>query len=278
MSSKLDALLREAKVDLSFTAHRDALEDFGQKHGYIITFRHPHAYYGDEEDNTIIDNALYVSPAEGLASNNNLLTMSPEDVPYNKFLSEGGKFINDIYGVEPDFYVDTPKNRKVILDYMMEHPEKAHQYWYNQEIYDNAAWDDYNDSFKNAKNCHFFAEVKPDSLEESEMISKLCEMTSGEAYDAYGLHRDEVITHTVSFPNDVEIDIKLVIGLDEDDMNWCEAVIFKNGSEIGHTDVEDEYFGPWELEDHDGNKYHIQVSPNQERTKENIKERKDTGR
>lgn len=79
-------------------------------------------------------------------------------------------------------------------------------------------------------------------------IKELLTMTGKEIYDKYGLKRDETITETAVFEGTpYEIDIKLVIPMDEDDTPWTEAVLFRNGSEVCFTDVEDEFFGPWEL-------------------------------
>lgn len=79
-------------------------------------------------------------------------------------------------------------------------------------------------------------------------IKELLTMTGKEIYDKYGLKRDETITETAVFEGTpYEMDIKLVIPMDEDDTPWTEAVLFRNGSEVCCTDVEDEFFGLWEL-------------------------------
>ena len=69
---------------------------------------------------------------------------------------------------------------------------------------------------------------------------------------------DECFTDTLSFTadfgNGIEMDDKLC-GVDYesggDNRPWTEAVLFKNGSEIGHTDPDDKFFTIWEIEDDD---------------------------
>lgn len=69
---------------------------------------------------------------------------------------------------------------------------------------------------------------------------------------------DECFTDTLSFTadfgNGIEMDVKLC-GVDYesggDNRPWTEAVLFKNGSEIGHTNPDDKFFTIWEIEDDD---------------------------
>lgn len=73
---------------------------------------------------------------------------------------------------------------------------------------------------------------------------------------------DNVISYTVKFPNGPEMDIKCC-GCREDP-SWAEAVLFdicKDGitTECDVSDIEEEYAGPWELEDGSGNIYHVDV-------------------
>lgn len=97
-------------------------------------------------------------------------------------------------------------------------------------------------------------------IEADPEIEKISKLTGQESYDQYGLKYGEALTVTAFFPNKVEIDIKCVFS-DEDDYNWCEAVLFKNGIEIGYTEPQEDFFGKWELEDSEGNKYLIDVVP-----------------
>lgn len=57
----------------------------------------------------------------------------------------------------------------------------------------------------------------------------------------------DTITHTVSFGNDMEMDIKICGARDEEP--WTEAVLFQNGSEVGCSEPEDSFDGEWCLED-----------------------------
>lgn len=69
-------------------------------------------------------------------------------------------------------------------------------------------------------------------------------------YDTYS--PDHSHSFTASFDDGIEMDIKLCISEHDDDSEynplWTEAVLFKNGHEITHTDVEDYLFGFWSLE------------------------------
>lgn len=92
---------------------------------------------------------------------------------------------------------------------------------------------------------------------EMDHINKLLTMTGDEIYQKYGRKRDETVRHTAQFPNDIEVDIKLVI-CDGDDTPFTEAVLFQNGRECAMTPVEFEYGGEWCLE-YDGIEYIINV-------------------
>ena len=94
------------------------------------------------------------------------------------------------------------------------------------------------------------------SKKESDFIATLLTMTGSEIYDKYGLKRDETITHTAVLENGLEADIKLVIC--EDDKPYTEGVLFLNGSEVCHTDCEEEYLGEWEFE-YEGKDYIVNV-------------------
>ena len=71
------------------------------------------------------------------------------------------------------------------------------------------------------------------------------------------LHEDETISRTSIFDNDIEMDIKCCgVKFDENSSNkaWTEAVLFKNGSEVACSEVNEFFIGEWEFE-YDGNKY-----------------------
>lgn len=61
---------------------------------------------------------------------------------------------------------------------------------------------------------------------------------------------DETFTKTAVFDNSYEMDIKCC-GVQYEDGNtnacWTEAVLFRNGSEVTHSDVGDEFVGEWHL-------------------------------
>ncbi len=263
MSEKLDALLQELALDQGLERHWDASFEFMKKHGYNITFMPSPGYFLDNDEDFMIPNAVFVCEC-----NRSDPLLQHEDIPevlcpYSQFIKDGGKFINDIYGVEPDTYIDTSKNRKIILDYMIQHPEKAHHYWYNdQQIYDDAAWDDYNDSFKNAKNCHFFGELQ---LSPSNTFLVESEDTVGE---------ENTFVESLDFPNGVSFNIYACLFDDYHDgevFRYEAALLDKNENEIVRTESEPDCFGKWELTDNNGNSYHVRVSPAL-LEKQNIKE------
>ena len=67
--------------------------------------------------------------------------------------------------------------------------------------------------------------------------------------ERYG--RDYTENHTVCFDDHMEMDIKICISSpDEDETEnplWTEAVLFRDGYEVAHTDAETRFFGIWEL-------------------------------
>lgn len=93
--------------------------------------------------------------------------------------------------------------------------------------------------------------------EEMKYINKLLTMTGDEIYQKFGLKRDETIVHTAQFPDNIEVDVKLVI-CDGDDTPFTEAVLFQNGCECALTPVEFEYGGEWDLE-YNGIEYIVNV-------------------
>lgn len=79
--------------------------------------------------------------------------------------------------------------------------------------------------------------------DEMELINDLLNLTGEEIYQKYGYKRDETITHTVKFPNGIEVDIKLVICKDEPP--YTEGVLFHNGFELTCTEPDYTYDGKW---------------------------------
>ena len=84
--------------------------------------------------------------------------------------------------------------------------------------------------------------------EKVEFWNRLLKMKGKEIYEQYGMKRDETITITANFGDGYEMDIKLVIPLEEDELPWTEAVLFKNGSELSFTEPDDEFVQEWILE------------------------------
>lgn len=92
-----------------------------------------------------------------------------------------------------------------------------------------------------------------------ENYSKILRMTGPQLYQKYGLKRDETFTHTASFANGYEADIKLVIC--EEDTPFVDAVLFnQHGGEVtcvlGDGDV---YHGVYRFENQDGQDYVVIV-------------------
>ncbi|MGN0485551.1 MAG: hypothetical protein ACI4HI_18585 [Lachnospiraceae bacterium] len=67
---------------------------------------------------------------------------------------------------------------------------------------------------------------------------------------------DDTISHTVSFGNDMEMDIKICGARDEEP--WTEAVLFSKGNELCCSEPAELYDGEWELE-YDGDSYAVNV-------------------
>lgn len=76
----------------------------------------------------------------------------------------------------------------------------------------------------------------------------------------YSQDPDSTITYTARFLNGFEMDIKCC-GSSEEEPSWTEAVLFDGkGNQIVYTDVEEEFFGEWELENN-GILYKVNVIP-----------------
>lgn len=70
-------------------------------------------------------------------------------------------------------------------------------------------------------------------------------------FDDFSQHPDHTIIFTAKFPNKFEMDIKCC-GSFEEESSWTEAVLFdEKGRQITYTDVEEEFFGEWELKDNE---------------------------
>ncbi len=99
------------------------------------------------------------------------------------------------------------------------------------------------------------------SKEEAEEYHKLLTIEPKSHDECMG--EDVTITNTVKFDDGTEMDIK-ICGVQyrpdfDSNLPWTEAVLFKNGIEIGYTEPSDEYEGKWFIEDHDGNTYTVIV-------------------
>lgn len=90
---------------------------------------------------------------------------------------------------------------------------------------------------------------------EARKIQDLLEMDMEEVYAKYGYKRNEHITYTSKFKNNVEMEISLCFA--DEGNPYTQAVLYKNGQEISRSDCEDTFFGEWRLEDHTRNDYTI---------------------
>lgn len=104
------------------------------------------------------------------------------------------------------------------------------------------------------------------SQEEMDFINNLLKLDGEKIYQKYGLKRDETITHTVNFGDEIEADIKLVIC--EEGEPYTEGVLFDSGTEVSCSDCYDEYEGLWEFEYND-TQYCIEVQVDKNLEKEN---------
>ena len=73
---------------------------------------------------------------------------------------------------------------------------------------------------------------------------------------------DLTITNTIKFDDGTEMDIK-ICGVQyrpdhESNLPWTEAVLFRDGCELGYTEPSDEYEGMWFIENGD-NTYTVYV-------------------
>lgn len=75
---------------------------------------------------------------------------------------------------------------------------------------------------------------------------------------------EETIIYTADFPKDMSVDVK-ICGVrfkeGEDNLPWTEAVLFKDGCEISHTDPAEEIEGEWLLYD-EADEYVVNMKTN----------------
>ncbi len=249
MASRTEELLDEMRKGETPEEKEQSWKDFVKSHGYAI------GQAWDSYVDYMIPNSFYVDEAESFGWYDDSLKEFIKGDPHMAFIADGGKFITDIYGVEPDIYVDTPENRKIIIDYMSEHPEIGNVFWENALISgDNAAYDDYQNRFKDAHDCHFIAELKLDK--ETYELSGM----SGSESETLGYGKDDIIPSIINFPNGISIQFNVLV--EEDDcLNSCEALILEDDEFKGDSYDGDSLLGIWELEDNNGNTYHVRVSP-----------------
>lgn len=73
------------------------------------------------------------------------------------------------------------------------------------------------------------------------------------------MREDDTTRFTAKFANGYEMDIKCCGANDE--TAWTEAILYDDkGNEVRVSDVDDEYFKEWEIEDDNGNKYIAKVT------------------
>lgn len=84
---------------------------------------------------------------------------------------------------------------------------------------------------------------------DAEVIRRAVEWKKGDNPD-YRFGEDDTLVYGADFGNGIEMDIKCCgVQYEENGINnaWCEAVLFDNGTEVAVSDVEDDFFGEWEL-------------------------------
>lgn len=226
--------------------------DFVKEHGYVFTSDSDYDDYARFLESRIIPAAMILGDPTTYDEFNKV-----NDYPANfadpelQFLKDGGRFINDIYGIEPNSYVDTSDNRDIIMKFLERHPDAIITNWINESKY---SLDKYNALFNDAHNCHFFAELKLDK--ETYELSGM----SGSESETLGYGKDDIIPSTIDFPNGVSIQFNVLV--EEDNcMNSCEALVLEDGEFKGDSYDGNSLLGIWELEDDNGNTYHVKVSP-----------------
>lgn len=108
-----------------------------------------------------------------------------------------------------------------------------------------------------------FRESMVISKKEADFIKQAMEVAPQDENDMI-MGEDDTISNTIKFSNGYEMDIKCCgVRFEEDSCNtaWAEAVLFdENGCQVAYSDVEDEYFGEWKLEDDNGTIYVGEIS------------------
>ena len=94
----------------------------------------------------------------------------------------------------------------------------------------------------------------------AEVINKAMNWETGDSMDSrFG--EDDQFACTADFGGGVEMDIKCCgVQYEEGGFNnaWAEAVLFDNGCEVAVSDIDDDFFGEWELE-YNGTTYVTEV-------------------
>lgn len=107
-------------------------------------------------------------------------------------------------------------------------------------------------------------EISRDLLDRIQRYLTVEPLTRDEALD-----EDDTIIVTARFDDEFEMDIKCCgvqwWDYDEEELEsgetntaWCEAVLFRNGSEVGQEMGEEEFDGEWEIE-YNGDMYIAEV-------------------
>ena len=99
------------------------------------------------------------------------------------------------------------------------------------------------------------------SKENAEEYKRLLTVEPTSEDDCFG--EDLKISNTVKFEDETEMDIELCgvqfNGLNESNLPYTQAVLFRGGVELSYTEPSDEYEGEWYCEDGDGNTYTVIV-------------------
>ena len=107
------------------------------------------------------------------------------------------------------------------------------------------------------------AHVNPTDLNKLDHMLTVEPVNENDFNDNY-MHADDVFSITVKFSDGTEMEIKCCgvrYAPEGSNTAWAEAVLFKNGSEIIHSNPRDRYRGEWEMTDNCGNTYTALVGP-----------------
>ena len=90
-------------------------------------------------------------------------------------------------------------------------------------------------------------------------INDLLGLTTEEIYQKYGYMGNNVISHSITFPNGIEAHVNLSI---IDEKGWfpiTDITLFKEGKELTHNTSEDSHYkGTWWIE-YEGIEYEVNV-------------------